>query len=1307
MVNTSLLTTFDTFSAKERETGFKDIINSITPIEAEVNSSTGPSRACCESSTPVTRTAIIHNDKKRNTTRATSKVDLTVVRKVCPGAVEYLKNQTEQSAFRVNVTNCKNPARDARSLHGVVYGVCGSGATFCQYLVQVPQGMVVIVNMKTLSKYRQAKWISRLYDSWNQSLEFPSLHIGRGKSPRQYKSRTNRLYVFHYNNPRLKLEFQAVQAKFNVEYRTTLEGYMTASHQNSLCLIGKDTCGTLNVPQGHVVMVSFKPSLAYLYTRSVSLYLDGHQRIDVDLEKITFDDYKQDMIFTTEQLRLCASAKRKPRNCLIMRFSFHPKNQIPQRLSSGLYNCSVKYYWVFRRHLDCNKKVECEDGQDEGRQCSLNKPGCHLWLGSGRKCYKLISFLSKITPKRAMLECQVRDARLATLRSAGEQMKHIKLFNTDNKRDVKVLIGLWLPGITSKPFMYRKFFRWNDNTLLYFTNGIKPKRQILEYALYFGYSKVKRPRSTKLHKMGKFVNHFLCERYATTKGLFDNKITYLPPDLHSSRAKYKGHALAECPGGQMTHEFLSCDPKSSCGKSQCRFTRRKTHVPPVLPVSTANLFAIVDMYSCVNDNTFISYTLVCDFRSDCEDNSDESFCTHPPCETFSCSNGQCVSMDKQCNKLSDCLDDSDETNCDNPNEDLFDAKYHDRQKLLIDLDGKGLFTYKLMGNSEPCPDTHYRCATAMVHCLPIYTRCNELYDCPYHEDERDCEDITCPGLYRCRDSTVCVHVDHVCDGWSQCPQRDDEWLCGVVCPPECLCQGHAFLCSQPFPAHLFPQLRYLDARGSGMTLDELTNNTYVINLNLADCSIQFLTSMNFPNLMSIDLSYNKITSIAMVVFLNLRRLQVLSLKGNLLTSLTRTVSDQQQDALRTMDLSETDLRVFDSQILSLTPGLQYLNLSSCAIHTVGPQGFQSVRHLKQLDISGNLIDHFQLDVFRGLNNLELVLSPYYQLCCDHLLPNRIPKVKCLAPQHPFSSCQHLFASDFYRLAFLFLSVLAVLGNVACLISHCIVRRNKCIFMVNLQCANLCMGIYTSVIATAHEMFRSQYGHYEQKWMTSVACKVAGFLWLLSVEVSVLLIFLFTIDILVVLYFPFSMYRFSKRTAALACVVAWLVGSVLASIPLFPGHPHGGQYGQTGICSLAIHKMPNIKKDFGLFQCSEVLNCINCFVICAGQAMISKSMPKHQILVETSMKHVCASVDLKMKIAVTDAMGWFAVTTTNLLDFTRATGSEKLNVFMSILVLPLNSVINPLLCLWHTVTYKQRQEEEERLLQVLRSKTSSR
>ena len=93
-----------------------------------------------------------------------------------------------------------------------------------------------------------------------------------------------------------------------------------------------------------------------------------------------------------------------------------------------------------------------------------------------------------------------------------------------------------------------------------------------------------------------------------------------------------------------------------------------------------------------------------------------------------------------------------------------------------------------------------------------------IADCIQGEDELNCQDYQCPGYYRCRDSTTCLHPDHLCDGIKHCPQHEDEFTCHLTCPPGCTCQGLELTCTTPFLAHNFTRLRYLDGSRFEMML---------------------------------------------------------------------------------------------------------------------------------------------------------------------------------------------------------------------------------------------------------------------------------------------------------------------------------------------------------------------------------------------------------------------------------------------------------------------------------------------------------
>ena len=95
--------------------------------------------------------------------------------------------------------------------------------------------------------------------------------------------------------------------------------------------------------------------------------------------------------------------------------------------------------------------------------------------------------------------------------------------------------------------------------------------------------------------------------------------------------------LILCPSGHVTHQFLSCDGRSACWMADVRSAAVcKAPVDPVPP-----------SFPCSDGVDRVPYTLLCDHRPDCWDESDESFCQFPPCDVFlelHCGNGQVISQ---------------------------------------------------------------------------------------------------------------------------------------------------------------------------------------------------------------------------------------------------------------------------------------------------------------------------------------------------------------------------------------------------------------------------------------------------------------------------------------------------------------------------------------------------------------------------------------------------------------------------------------------------------------------------------------
>ncbi|KAL8581816.1 hypothetical protein ACOMHN_010190 [Nucella lapillus] len=113
-----------------------------------------------------------------------------------------------------------------------------------------------------------------------------------------------------------------------------------------------------------------------------------------------------------------------------------------------------------------------------------------------------------------------------------------------------------------------------------------------------------------------------------------------------------------------------------------------------------------------------------------------------------------------------------------------------------------------------------------------------------------------------------------------------------------------------------------------------------------------------------------------------------------------------------------------------------------------------------------------------------------------------------------------------------------------------------------------MGGHVSVIVAADHVLYGSYFHRETTWSSSVTCKVAGFLSILSSEVSVFILWFIILDHVIALCFLEASRTSGRWLTVAACTVSWCAGSLLSLVPVLPGLASWGLRGQAGLCRLA-------------------------------------------------------------------------------------------------------------------------------------------
>jgi Leucine-rich repeat (LRR) protein len=167
--------------------------------------------------------------------------------------------------------------------------------------------------------------------------------------------------------------------------------------------------------------------------------------------------------------------------------------------------------------------------------------------------------------------------------------------------------------------------------------------------------------------------------------------------------------------------------------------------------------------------------------------------------------------------------------------------------------------------------------------------------------------------------------------------------------------------------------------GAPVTLSDFIHNMYLVHLSLVDCGISTLpVNVSLPNIQTLDLSHNQFTALDISKFHRLTNMKVLRLGKNPIVHMVNkgVVSNM----VKTVDLSENLLELFESRDLAGFPNITHLNLSYSRIHTISTTGFQVLPELVQLDLRGCPLKNFTLDVFEGLRSLINVYSPDYRLC---------------------------------------------------------------------------------------------------------------------------------------------------------------------------------------------------------------------------------------------------------------------------------------------------------------------------------------
>ncbi|XP_066505824.1 relaxin receptor 1 isoform X3 [Hoplias malabaricus] len=467
-------------------------------------------------------------------------------------------------------------------------------------------------------------------------------------------------------------------------------------------------------------------------------------------------------------------------------------------------------------------------------------------------------------------------------------------------------------------------------------------------------------------------------------------------------------------------------------------------------------------------------------------------------------------------------------------------------------------------------------------------------------------------------------------------------------------------------------------------------------LILENNKIQQVSSLTFTGLRSLILLVLLDNALMKLedVCLEMPRLNWLDMEGNQLDSIENTTFSS-CNMLTVLDLSSNRIQNIPPNLLVNLSDLLQLNISNNPIQDLQMDHFHQLHKLKSLSMEGMEIGNIHRKMFEPLKNLTHIYFKKFQYC------GYAPHVRSCKPNTDgISSFEDLLANIVLRVFVWVVSATTCFGNIFVICMRSYIRsENKlhAMCIISLCCADGLMGVYLFVIGAYDLKFRGEYNRHAQAWMDSVPCQVVGSLAMLSTEVSVLLLTYLTMEKYICIVYPFRYLTPGRQRTVSILVVIWILGFIIAFLPLVWKEVFRNFYGTNGVCFPLHSEQP---ETVGAQIYSIViflgLNLVAFLVILLSYGSMFYNIQRTETQTTKYSNHIKKEVTIAKRffsIVITDSLCWIPIFILKILSLMDVEIPGTISSWVVIFILPINSALNPILYTLTTRPFK------ETLLQV--------
>ncbi|KAK6961063.1 G-protein coupled receptor GRL101 [Biomphalaria glabrata] len=295
--------------------------------------------------------------------------------------------------------------------------------------------------------------------------------------------------------------------------------------------------------------------------------------------------------------------------------------------------------------------------------------------------------------------------------------------------------------------------------------------------------------------------------------------------------------------------------------------------------------------------------------------------------------------------------------------------------------------------------------------------------------------------------------------------------------------------------------------------------------------------------------------------------------------------------------------------------------------------------------------------------------------------------KCHGPIDVISSCENLVGDVFKRFVIWIVGVVTLVGNGIVLAYRLVWNREILkkafgLYVSGLAFSDFVMGIYLMIISSVDIYYQDVYVFEETHWRNGMLCQISGFLSTLSSETSTFFICLITLDRFLTITYPFGEYRLPKLLTRVLFTLAWLLGIILAAVPLIISDWE--IYSSNSLC-LAL---PLSSKSLRGWEFSFVVyvgvNFILFILIAFGQVAIfvniyrrKQSMSFLKKCRKRRLEDLAVAKKLAF-VAISDFLCWFPIGVIGYFSMKGHTFDRDVYAWFAVFVLPINSALNPII-----------------------------